>query len=89
MSPVNTVQRETAVLDLFLAAKVTNNPISIDTYTSRIPRTTAADVLDLEFLVAQSLSFEFAVWHAHRALWGLFLDMQARCLLYVIACGLG
>jgi cyclin H len=69
------VQRLTA---LFLAAKVTNNPIGIDTYTSRIPKTTAADVLDLEFLVAQSLSFEFAVWHAHRALWGIFLDIQAR-----------
>ncbi|KAF8622235.1 hypothetical protein AX15_007175 [Amanita polypyramis BW_CC] len=61
---------------LFLATKTTNNPISIDAYASHIPKTTPSDVLDLEFLVAQSLGFEFAVWHAHRALWGIWLDLQ-------------
>ena len=65
---------------LFLATKTTNNPISLESYTSNIPRTSPSDVLDLEFLVAQSLSFEFAVWHSHRALWGLWLDLQVRCL---------
>lgn len=63
---------------LFLATKTTNNPISLESYTSNIPRTSPSDVLDLEFLVAQSLSFEFAVWHSHRALWGLWLDLQVR-----------
>ncbi|KIM67175.1 hypothetical protein SCLCIDRAFT_108940 [Scleroderma citrinum Foug A] len=62
---------------LFLATKTTNNPISLDSYTSNIPKTSHSDVLDLEFLVAQSLNFEFAVWHAHRALWGLWLDLQS------------
>ncbi|KAL4064958.1 cyclin-like protein [Scleroderma yunnanense] len=61
---------------LFLATKTTNNPISLDSYTSNIPKTSQSDVLGLEFLVAQSLNFEFAVWHAHRALWGLWLDLQ-------------
>jgi len=61
---------------LYLATKTTNNPISIDTYASHIPKTTPSDVLDLEFLVAQSLGFEFSVWHAHRALWGIWLDLQ-------------
>lgn len=56
---------------LFLAAKTANSPIAIETYTSRIPKTQPSDVLELEFLVAQSLDFEFTVWHAHRALWGL------------------
>ncbi|KAF5390263.1 hypothetical protein D9757_002793 [Collybiopsis confluens] len=60
-----------------LASATTNNPISLDAYTSHIPNTVASDVLDLEFLVAQSLGFEFAVWHAHRALWGIWLDMQS------------
>ncbi|KAJ8521444.1 hypothetical protein ONZ45_g1895 [Pleurotus djamor] len=55
---------------LFLATKTTNNPISLEAFTTNIPKTAPADVLDLEFLVAQSLEFEFAVWHAHRALWG-------------------
>ncbi|KAH7880566.1 cyclin-like protein [Lentinula edodes] len=61
---------------LFLATKTTNNPISLDVYASHIPNTVASDVLDLEFLVAQSLAFEFAVWHTHRALWGIWLDIQ-------------
>ncbi|KAH9985435.1 cyclin-like protein [Russula compacta] len=61
---------------LFLATKTTNHPISLESYTANIPRTSASDVLDLEFLVAQSLAFEFAVWHAHRALWGIWLDIQ-------------
>ncbi|KII93198.1 hypothetical protein PLICRDRAFT_49268 [Plicaturopsis crispa FD-325 SS-3] len=62
---------------LFLATKTTNNPISLEAYTSNIPKTSPSDVLDLEFLVAQSLGFEFAVWHAHRALWGIWLDLQS------------
>ncbi|KAG8906216.1 hypothetical protein FRB99_007362 [Tulasnella sp. 403] len=62
---------------IFLAAKTSNHPIGIDHYVNNIPKTKASDVLDLEFLVAQSLRFEFTVWHAHRALWGLWLDSQA------------
>ncbi|KAJ7630739.1 cyclin-like protein [Roridomyces roridus] len=62
---------------LFLATKTTNNPISLEAYTNNIPKTSPSDVLDLEFLVAQSLGFEFAVWHAHRALWGIWLDLQS------------
>ena len=61
---------------LFLATKTANHPISLENYTSRIPKTSPSDVLDLEFLVAQSLGFDFAVWHPHRALWGLMLDLQ-------------
>ena len=26
--------------------------------------------------MAQSLGFDFAVWHSHRALWGIWLDVQ-------------
>ncbi|KAG7099357.1 hypothetical protein E1B28_001213 [Marasmius oreades] len=62
---------------VFLATKTTNNPISLEVYTSHIPKASASDVLDLEFLIAQSLGFEFAVWHAHRALWGIWLDLQS------------
>ena len=63
---------------VFLATKTTNHPISLEAYASRIPRTAPNDVLELEFLVAQSLGFDFAVWHAHRALWGIYLDIQVR-----------
>ncbi|TFK76959.1 cyclin-like protein [Pluteus cervinus] len=61
---------------VFLAAKTTNNLISLEVYAKGIPGTMPHNVLDLEFLVAQSLGFEFAVWHAHRALWGIWLDLQ-------------
>ncbi|KAH7101762.1 cyclin-like protein [Auriculariales sp. MPI-PUGE-AT-0066] len=61
---------------LFLAAKTCNRPVSIADFVKGIPKTTEDDVLSLEFPVAQSLNFEFAVWHAHRALWGIFLDAQ-------------
>lgn len=59
-----------------MAAKTTNHPIALETYTGHIPGTSPNDVLELEFLLAQSLSFEFAVWHAHRSMWGLWLDLQ-------------
>ncbi|KIY45448.1 cyclin-like protein [Fistulina hepatica ATCC 64428] len=62
---------------VFLATKTTNNPVSLDGFTSKIKGTAPSDVLELEFLVAQSLGFEFTVWHAHRALWGLWLDLQS------------
>jgi cyclin H len=65
----------------------------LEVYTTHIPKTTPQDVLDLEFLVAQSLNFEFVVWHAHRSLWGIWLDVQVlktdhldfdRILLFVL-----
>ncbi|KAF8609245.1 cyclin-like protein [Ceratobasidium sp. AG-I] len=64
---------------IFLATKTCNMPVSLDYYVSKLPsgKTSAQDVLDLEFLVAQSLSFEFTVWHAHKALWGVALDLQS------------
>lgn len=67
---------ENRLTALFLATKTTNNPISLDSYAAHIPKTDPADVLELEFLVAQSLGFDFAVWHPHRALWGAWLDLQ-------------
>ncbi|KAK7694532.1 hypothetical protein QCA50_001718 [Cerrena zonata] len=62
---------------LFLATKTTNHPIALEHFAAHIPRTSPSDVVDIEFLVAQSLGFDFAVWHTHRALWGLWLDLQA------------
>jgi hypothetical protein len=74
-SKLTCLHRLTAI---FLASKTTNHPIPLEQYASHIPNTTPSDVLDLEFLVAQSLSFEFVVWHAHRALWGIYLDTQVN-----------
>ena len=35
--------------------------------------------------MAQSLGFEFAVWHSHRALWGIWLDLQVSYSLMCFA----
>ncbi|POV93953.1 hypothetical protein PSTT_17107 [Puccinia striiformis] len=45
-------------------------------FASRIPKTTNEDVLALEFLVAQSLKFQFKVHHSHLAARGIYLDLQ-------------
>ncbi|KZO98492.1 cyclin-like protein [Calocera viscosa TUFC12733] len=68
--------RNVMLTAIYLATKTTNNPMAIDTYVANIPRTTANDVLELEFLVAQSLNFQLAVWGPHRAAWGVWLDLQ-------------
>lgn len=63
---------------LFLATKTENQMITIDNFTHKIPNCTNQDVLSLEFLVAQSLKFQFKVHHADLAGRGLMLDMQVR-----------
>ncbi|BGO92177.1 hypothetical protein NBRC10512_000908 [Rhodotorula toruloides] len=60
---------------VFLATKTENLPTSIDTFAARV-KTPPADILSLEFLVSQSLNFEYKVHHAHLALSGLVLDLQ-------------
>ncbi|GAA5848299.1 hypothetical protein JCM9279_001002 [Rhodotorula babjevae] len=60
---------------VFLATKTENFAISIDTFAAKV-KVTPADILALEFLVSQSLHFEYKVHHAHLALSGLVLDMQ-------------
>ena len=52
--------------------------ITIDNFTHKIPNCTNQDVLSLEFLVAQSLKFQFKVHHADLAGRGMMLDMQVR-----------
>lgn len=61
---------------LFLSTKTENHTITIDNFTSKIPKCSNADVLSLEFLVAQSLKFQFKVHHADLAGRGMMLDMQ-------------
>jgi hypothetical protein len=64
---------------LFLAAKTTNYPVPIDVFVQKIAKLQPADVLDTEFLVAQSLAFEFWVRGAEKALrgWGLEFQVSA------------
>lgn len=54
--------------------------IAIADFTSRFQKLSAADVLDLEFVVAQSLHFEFWARGAERALRGWTLELQVGCV---------
>lgn len=61
---------------VFLAAKLENYFISIESYCARLPKTKPGDILDLEFIVLQALKFTLLVHHPYRALYGFFLDFQ-------------
>ncbi|KAK4054680.1 hypothetical protein OIO90_003492 [Microbotryomycetes sp. JL221] len=60
---------------VFLATKTENCPCSIDSFASKV-KTSTSDILELEFLVSQSLRFQYKVHHAHLCASGLLLDMQ-------------
>ncbi|MCO5596176.1 hypothetical protein L7F22_050236 [Adiantum nelumboides] len=70
---------------LFLAAKAESHAIPLRHFATKLagkeqnPKIIAENiktVQDLEFLVSQSLSFEYTVHGAHRALHGFMLDFQ-------------
>lgn len=61
---------------VFLAAKLENYFILIESFCAHIPKTKAEDILGLEFVVLQTLQFTLLVHHPFRPLWGFFLDFQ-------------
>lgn len=61
---------------VFLAAKLENYFILIDSFCAHIPKTKAEDILGLEFIILQTLQFTLLVHHPFRPLWGFFLDFQ-------------
>lgn len=63
---------------LFLALKTENTTIPLGDFVKRFSKLSEDDLLALEFTLAQSLKFEFTVWHAHKALRGFLLDFQVR-----------
>lgn len=65
---------------VFLAAKSENYFMSIETFCKALPKTEPKDVLDLEFIVLQSLQFTLLVHHPFRPLYGFFLDFQGVLL---------
>lgn len=65
---------------LFLAAKTTNHPVPVDAFVAKLKGFEASDVLDLEFLIAQSLSFEFWVRGADKPLRGWYLEFQDQAV---------
>ncbi|KAL9936184.1 hypothetical protein V8E36_005026 [Tilletia maclaganii] len=72
---------------LFLATKTENVPVPLNTFASKVSgggknatretiEENARSIREHEFLVSQSLGFEFMLWGAGRALAGLLADIQ-------------
>ena len=62
---------------LFLSTKTENHYTSLRSFTSKVPKTTAEDVIAPEFLLTQGLRFTFDVRHPQRGLEGGFMDLVA------------
>lgn len=62
---------------LFLATKTENHYTSLKSFVSKLPKTTAEDVVAPEFLLTQGLRFTFDVRHPHRGLEGGFMEFLA------------
>ncbi|TIB33827.1 hypothetical protein E3P86_02934 [Wallemia ichthyophaga] len=64
---------------LFIATKTVNAPVSVADFAKHIGKgkISTSSILDIEFLLSQNLRFEYATHPAHRAAWGVYLDMQS------------
>jgi len=62
---------------MFLATKTEGFHITAENYASRLPKTTAEQVLAPEYLITQALRFTFDVRHPYRGLNGGHMEMSA------------
>ncbi|RKP36066.1 cyclin-like protein [Dimargaris cristalligena] len=61
---------------LYLASKTENKFIQVEDFAKPIPKTSSQDILTYEFVVSQSLKFEYTVHHPFSPLYGFYLDAQ-------------
>lgn len=71
---------------LFLATKTVNTPISCSDFAHYIGKgkISTDSILQLEFFLSQNLRFEFSTHPAHRATWGIYLDIQVCMKSYIL-----
>lgn len=69
--------KELMLSALFLSTKTENHYTSLRSFVSKLPKTTAEDVIAPEFLLTQGLRFTFDVRHPQRALDGTFMELMA------------
>ena len=62
---------------LFLSTKTENHYTALKNFVSKLPKTTAEDVIAPEFLLTQGLRFTFDVRHPQRGLEGGFMEFMA------------
>ncbi|ORX39396.1 putative cyclin-dependent protein kinase regulator [Kockovaella imperatae] len=63
---------------IYLAAKTTNYPVLMEHFTPKFAKLDAQEIIDTEFVVSQSLSFQFWVRTPEKALRGWALDLQTK-----------
>jgi hypothetical protein len=69
----------TSLTVVFLAAKVENVHKPLAEFLSKVPKPPPSEaILEMEFIVAKGLKFQFSIPQVRWALHGLFLDMQVR-----------
>ncbi|KAH3663766.1 hypothetical protein OGAPHI_005168 [Ogataea philodendri] len=61
---------------LFLAAKVENQFIGINSFSKNIPKTTPEGILKNEYLILETMKFSLQCHHPFQPLYGFFLDIQ-------------
>lgn len=76
-SPMTYHPKEMMPSALFLATKTENHYTSLRSFTSKLGKTTAEDVVAPEFLLTQGLRFTFDVRHPQRGLEGGFMELLA------------
>lgn len=76
-SPMTYHPKEMMPSAIFLATKTENHYTSLKTFVSKLPKTTAEDVVAPEFLLTQGLRFTFDVRHPQRGLEGGFMELLA------------
>ncbi len=76
-SPMTYHPKEIMPSALFLSTKTENHYTSLRSFVSKLPKTTAEDVIAPEFLLTQGLRFTFDVRHPQRGLEGGFMELMA------------
>ena len=76
-SPMTYHPKEIMPSAIFLSTKTENHYISLQKFVSKLPKTTAEDVLAPEFLLTQGLRFTFDVRHPQRGLEGGYMELIA------------
>ena len=71
---------------IYLAAKTTNYPVLMEHFIPKFAKLDPQEVIDTEFVVSQSLSFQFWIRTPEKPLRGWLLDLQVSPdLLYCLS----
>lgn len=76
-SPLRYHPKTVMITSLFLATKTCEHHIDLEHFVSKLPKSSMASVLELEFLISSAIKFDFVFWSAYRPLYGFILDMES------------